>query len=140
MLDPALTVGDGAPGVALIPASVQGLGGDAELDDEVVTQVHRLDFAAFLPSRISAASSGVMMIRASEPPMKRRRFGRLGSVVSNPIKSPKVNSMILSIVDTLYRFLASGHENRAMACYAPVGIYSAIPLRVNDNRGPNPVG
>ena len=36
MLDPALDVGDGAPGVALVPGSVERLGGDAELDDEIV--------------------------------------------------------------------------------------------------------
>ena len=50
MLDPALTVGDGAPCVALIPASVQRLRDDAELDNEVIAEVHRFDFAAlFLP-------------------------------------------------------------------------------------------
>ena len=38
------------PGVALIPGPVERLGGDAELDDEIVAQILRLDLAAlFLP-------------------------------------------------------------------------------------------
>src|SRR5271163_3935523 len=48
MLDPALTVGDRVPGVVLIPASVQRLGDDAQLDNEVIAEVHRFDFATLL--------------------------------------------------------------------------------------------
>jgi hypothetical protein len=50
MLNPALDVGDDAPGVALVPSTVERLGGDAELDDEIVAQILRLGLAAlFLP-------------------------------------------------------------------------------------------
>ena len=35
MLDPALDVGDGLPSVAFVPSSIERLGGDAELDNEV---------------------------------------------------------------------------------------------------------
>ena len=50
MLNPALDVGDDASGIALVPGSVERLGGDAELDDEIVAQILRLGLAAlFLP-------------------------------------------------------------------------------------------
>jgi hypothetical protein len=50
MLDPSLHVGDDPAGVALVPSPVQRLGGDAELDDEIVGQILRLGLAAlFLP-------------------------------------------------------------------------------------------
>ena len=50
MLNPALDVGDDPSGIALIPAPVERLGGDAELDDEIVAEVLRLGLAAlFLP-------------------------------------------------------------------------------------------
>jgi hypothetical protein len=50
MLNPALNVGDDAPRVALIPSPVDRFGGDAELDDKIVAEIVRLDFAAlFLP-------------------------------------------------------------------------------------------
>jgi hypothetical protein len=48
--NPALNVGDDAPGVPLVPGLVERLGGDAQLDDEIARQVLRLDPAAlFLP-------------------------------------------------------------------------------------------
>ena len=41
---------DRASGVALVPGPVERLGGDAELDDEIVRQVFGFDLAAlFLP-------------------------------------------------------------------------------------------
>ena len=49
MLDPALTVSSGAPGIALIPASVQRLSDDAELDDHVVRQVFWFNLSALFP-------------------------------------------------------------------------------------------
>ena len=50
VLNPALDVGDDPPGVALVPSPVERLGGDAELDDEVVAEVFGLGLAAlFLP-------------------------------------------------------------------------------------------
>ena len=74
MLDPLLHVLDGVTGVALVPAPVQVLGDGAELDNQVVGEVLRLDLAALLRhSRTSMASSSPMMMRASEPPMKVRR-------------------------------------------------------------------
>jgi hypothetical protein len=55
MLHPALDVGDGAPGVALIPASVQRLGDDPELDNQVPRQVFGFDLPRFsFHSRITA--------------------------------------------------------------------------------------
>jgi hypothetical protein len=36
-------------GVALIPAPVEVLGDDAELDDEIVAEILGLDFATLLP-------------------------------------------------------------------------------------------
>jgi hypothetical protein len=45
---PALHVLERFAGVRLKPAPVQGLGRDAELDDEVARQVRRLDLAALL--------------------------------------------------------------------------------------------
>ena len=75
--NPALNVRYGPPSIALVPSPVQRLGGDAELDDEIVAADPparprpRFSFQ----SRISAGSSGLMMIRASEPPRNCRRFG-----------------------------------------------------------------
>jgi hypothetical protein len=41
VLDPALNVGDDAPGVFLVPSPVQRFSGDAELDDEIVAEMAR---------------------------------------------------------------------------------------------------
>ncbi len=49
MLDPLLNVLDGVTGVALVPAPVEVFGHGAELDDQVVGEVFRLDLAALLP-------------------------------------------------------------------------------------------
>ena len=49
VLDPPLHVLDGVAGVALVPAPVEVLGDGAELDDQIVGEVLRLDLAAFLP-------------------------------------------------------------------------------------------
>jgi hypothetical protein len=45
---PALYVLEHFAGVRLEPAPVQGLSRDAELDNEILGQVHRLDLAALL--------------------------------------------------------------------------------------------
>ncbi len=42
LLNPALNVGDGPSRVALVPGPVERLGGDAELDDQIVAQILRL--------------------------------------------------------------------------------------------------
>jgi hypothetical protein len=71
---PALNVGDEAPGVSLVPGPVQCFSGDAELDDEIFAEILRLALARFSRQRRSnAASSALMIIRASEPPMNKRR-------------------------------------------------------------------
>ena len=49
MPDLPLDVRDDLPGIGLIPAPVQVLGGEAELDDEVAGEVLRLDLAALFP-------------------------------------------------------------------------------------------
>jgi hypothetical protein len=52
------------------------LGADAESDDEIVRRGLRLSSPRFsFQSRTSAGSSGLMMIRASDPPMNWRRSG-----------------------------------------------------------------
>ena len=49
MLHPALDVGKDLPGIALVPAPIEGLGHHPELDDEIAGKVLRLDLAAFFP-------------------------------------------------------------------------------------------
>jgi hypothetical protein len=71
---PTLNVGDSAPGISLVPGPVERLSSDAELDDEIIAEIvcsasPRLS----RQRRIKAASSALMIIRASEPPMNRRR-------------------------------------------------------------------
>ena len=71
MPDLPLDVGDDLTGIGLVPAPVQLLGRQPELDDEVAGEVLRLGLAALFPPQPDrAASSLPMMIRASEPPMK----------------------------------------------------------------------
>jgi hypothetical protein len=71
VLDPGLHVLDGVAGVAFVPLSVEVLGHEAELDDEVGREVLRPDLPRFsFHRRIRALSSWPMMTRASEPPMK----------------------------------------------------------------------
>ena len=45
----ALDPGQSLPGIAFVPKAVEGLGGEAKLDDEVAGEVLRLDLAPFLP-------------------------------------------------------------------------------------------
>jgi len=67
MPDPALDVGDGAPRIALIPSPVERLGGDAELDDEVIAEIFRLGLAAlFLPQPVQGR-----LVRAHNDPRVR---------------------------------------------------------------------
>ncbi len=44
-----LNVDDDLPGLGLVPAPIELLGNDTELDDEVAGQVLRLDLAALFP-------------------------------------------------------------------------------------------
>ena len=48
--DPSLDVSNGSHSVAFVPAPVQLLGGDAQLDDEIARQVLRLGLAALFVS------------------------------------------------------------------------------------------
>jgi hypothetical protein len=82
MLDPALHVRDHAAGVALVPGPVERLGGDAELDHEIVRQVFGFDLAAlFLPQtdqrRLVGAHDGPGVRAADEHPAV--RFYRMRS-------------------------------------------------------------
>ena len=49
MLHAALDVGDDLAGIAFVPAAIEVLGGEPELDDEVAREVLRLDLAPFFP-------------------------------------------------------------------------------------------
>jgi len=70
MLQPMLDACDRLPGVALVPISVEGLGHQAELDDEVAGEVLRLGLAPFLAPQ--ADQSGIIVahddpgVRAAE--------------------------------------------------------------------------
>jgi hypothetical protein len=74
VLDPALDVGYRTLSVPFVPASVKRFGGDAELDDKVIAQILWLALTTFSRQRrIKAASSALIMVRASEPPINKRR-------------------------------------------------------------------
>ena len=64
MPDPALDVGDDLPGIGFVPAPVEVLGDDAELDDEVAGQVLRLDLAALFPPQ---PQQGGLVIAHDDP-------------------------------------------------------------------------
>jgi hypothetical protein len=49
--DPLLDIRDDLACIGLVPAPIQVLGSEAELDDEVAGQIFRLDFTAFLPPK-----------------------------------------------------------------------------------------
>jgi hypothetical protein len=59
MRDPALHVGDRAAGVVFVPSSVEVLGGQAKLDDEVAGEVLRPDLAALL---LPKADQGLLVL------------------------------------------------------------------------------
>ena len=60
----ALDVLDRLPGVDLVPASVQVLGGAAELDEEVAGQVLGFGFAALLAPE---AEEGCLILTHDDP-------------------------------------------------------------------------
>ena len=73
MPDLPLDVRDEVTGIRLVPAPVQILGGQAELDKRLPERSCGATSPRFsLHSRSRAASSLPIMIRASEPPMKYR--------------------------------------------------------------------
>ena len=73
MPDLPLDVRDEVTGIGLVPAPVQSLGGQAELDERLPERSCGATSPRFsLHSRSRAASSLPIMIRASEPPMKYR--------------------------------------------------------------------
>jgi hypothetical protein len=49
MADLPLDIRDDLTGIGLVPASVQRLGGQAQLDDEVAGEVLRFNLATFFP-------------------------------------------------------------------------------------------
>ena len=67
-----LDVGQDLTGVGLIPAPIKRLGGHPKLDNEIAERSSGSTSPRFsFHSRISAASSSPMIIRASEPPTER---------------------------------------------------------------------
>ena len=69
--DMLLDVGDNLAGVGLVPAAIEVFGDGPELDDEVADRSSGSTSPRFsCHSRIRAASSSPMMIRASGPPIK----------------------------------------------------------------------
>ena len=64
MLHPALDRGEGLAGVALVPDPIEGLGHDAELDNEVAGEVLRLDLTAFFPPQ---PQEGCLVIAHDDP-------------------------------------------------------------------------
>src|SRR5580704_16023366 len=56
MMDAPLYIRQHLPGIDLIPAPVQVLGSQAELDDEIARQVFRLDLAALFPPKAEEGS------------------------------------------------------------------------------------
>ena len=102
---PALGVGDGPPGIALIPSPVERLGGDAQLDDEIIRQILQFDLAAlFLPEldqrRLVGAHDDTSVRGAADPTRTAYReldrdnpkttHGRAGS---NPLALPVLPSL-----------------------------------------------
>jgi len=78
-----LDVLEGLTAVHLVPAPIEGLGRDAELDDEVARKVLRLEFTALLvPKAEEGRLVAPIIILASEPPMNDSRLGRLERVPS----------------------------------------------------------
>ena len=74
------------PGIAFVPMAVEGLGGYAELDDEVAREVLGLGFAALLPPQ---AEEGALFIAHDDPgirtayTIKDRRVSRF-AILSTP--------------------------------------------------------
>src|SRR5262249_34836866 len=56
VLDPPLHLRNDVPGIALEPMSIEGLGHEAKLDDEIVAEVLRLGLAAFLAPQAQQGS------------------------------------------------------------------------------------
>jgi hypothetical protein len=72
MTDLFLDISDHLPGLGLVPAPVQVLGRQPELDQKVESS-GSISPRFSRQRRANAASSLPMMIRASEPPIKERR-------------------------------------------------------------------
>ncbi len=64
MPDVPLDVRDDLAGIGLVPAPVEVLGGQAELDDEVAGEVLRLDLAALFPPQ---PQQGGLVIAHDDP-------------------------------------------------------------------------
>ncbi len=48
MMNPPLDVGQNLPGIGLVPAPIEVLGGEPKLDDEIAGKILRLGLAALL--------------------------------------------------------------------------------------------
>ena len=59
-----LDVRDDLPGIGLVPAPIEVLGGQPELDDEIAGEVLRLDLAALLPPQ---PQQSVLIIAHDDP-------------------------------------------------------------------------
>jgi hypothetical protein len=65
-LDPALDVGYGTLRDPFVPVPVQRLGGDAELDDEIVAEIHG-SAAPRYAGGLEALSHNLKMLWTSDP-------------------------------------------------------------------------
>lgn len=75
MIDPALHISHPTAGSALVPITIERLGGCPELHGKVAGKVLRLSLAPLLAPEADQCSFMLpIMTRASEPPMKDRRF------------------------------------------------------------------
>jgi hypothetical protein len=66
--DSLLDIGDDLAGISLVPAAIELLRSDTQLDDEIAGEVLGLDFAAFFSPEPDEGG-----LIAAEPPMKYRR-------------------------------------------------------------------
>jgi hypothetical protein len=92
-----LDIGDGLAGIGLMPAPVQVLRGEPELDDEVARKVLRLDLTSFLPPEPEQGRF------VSEPPMKVRLLPRRALFLrySDMIRFPSKSKQYLRYYTTL---------------------------------------
>ena len=106
------------PVLSFVPAAVELLGGEAELDDEVVGQVFRLDFAALLPPQ--AEQRGFVIahddpgIRAADE-VRRSQETSLDYLTLRPPVLRVTSSRLrgrCTVVGTLYTML---HKNDTMS-------------------------
>ena len=84
MSEPMLDALDGLPGIALVPGPVEGFGHEAELDNEVVRKVLRLDFAALFPPE---AEQGGFVGAHDDPGVRATYKGTSGNMICHSLNS-----------------------------------------------------